>query len=211
MEKVNVSEKSIEEFVLMGREVARKGLVNCSSGNISFRLNKNYILISQTGCWLENMTGENVSLVELESGYIANDKQPSGEWKLHAAIYKQRPDINVILHFQSPNATTLACIEKMPDYNAIIEIPLYIGSVAHVPFLMPGSAELAEAVAQHSLHSNVIQLSNHGQVAIGRNYNEVLERAIFFELNCSIIVKAGLNLSPIKENHIPLLKNYRKQ
>jgi ribulose-5-phosphate 4-epimerase/fuculose-1-phosphate aldolase len=76
---------------------------------------------------------------------------------------------------------------------------------------MPGSAELAEAVAQHSLHSNVIQLSNHGQVAIGRNYNEVLERAVFFELNCSIIVKAGLNLSPIKENHIPLLKNYRKQ
>lgn len=211
MEKVNVSEKVIEEFVFLGREIARKGLVNCSSGNLSTRLNNNQILISQTGCWLENMTGENVSVMEMETGASTNNVLPSGEWKLHAAIYKQRPDVKVILHFQSTNATTLACIEKIPDYNAIIEIPLYIRSVAHVPFLMPGSDELADAVALQCIQSNVIQLSNHGQVALGSNYKEVLERAVFFELNCSIIVKAGMNFNPISEQHIPLLKNYRKQ
>jgi ribulose-5-phosphate 4-epimerase/fuculose-1-phosphate aldolase len=211
MEKVYVSEKLKEEFAFWSREIARKGLVNCSSGNISFRLNKNYILISQTGCWLENLTAANISVIETETGVNANNVKPSGEWKLHTAIYKQRPDINVILHFQSPDATTLACVEKKPDYNAIIEIPIYIGNVAHVPFLMPGSVELAEAVALQSVHHNVIQLSNHGQVALGKKYEEVFERAVFFELNCSIIVKAGIDFNPIPELQLPLLENYRQK
>jgi ribulose-5-phosphate 4-epimerase/fuculose-1-phosphate aldolase len=210
MKKVSVSDEVMSEFASRGREVASKGLVNCSSGNISFRLNEECILISQTGCWLENMTEVNISVMNIRDGSSINQIIPSGEWKLHAGIYKQRPDVNVILHFQSPNATTLACIDKKPDYNAIIEIPLYIGNIPHVPFLMPGSIELANAVAEQCITYNVIQLSNHGQVAIGRNYKEVVERAVFFELSCSIIIKAGVNLKSIPEFDLDMLKSYRK-
>lgn len=210
MKKVSVSEEMLSEFASRGREIASKGLLNCSSGNISYRFNAECILISQTGCWLENMTEENISVLYLKDGISINHISPSGEWKLHAAIYKLRPDVNVILHFQSPYATALACVEKKPDYNAIIEIPLYIGNIAHVPFLMPGSVELANAVAEQCISNNIIQLSNHGQVAIGRHFEEVIESAVFFELNCSIIIRAGMNYKPIPEDHLPLLKSYRK-
>jgi ribulose-5-phosphate 4-epimerase/fuculose-1-phosphate aldolase len=55
--------------------------------------------------------------------------------------------VTIILHFQSPFATTVACSGK--DYknsNVITEISYYIGAVAVIPYLNPGSNELAHEV-----------------------------------------------------------------
>ena len=74
--------------------VAKEGLVKCSSGNASCRSGPNEMIVTQTGAWLEN-----------------------NELGVHCAIrpfkiipyqVDTRKDINVVLHFQSPYATTLA-------------------------------------------------------------------------------------------------------
>ncbi len=200
----------IDEFTRWAHLSAAKGLLNCSSGNLSHRLDDKLMLISQSGSWLENINSNQISVVNLKSGQSQNNVVPSGEWKLHQAVYRQRPDINVVLHFQSQYATTIACSEGIPNYNAIIEIPVYIGEIAHVPYLMPGSEELAAAVAKAAIGSSIIQLGNHGQVVLGRNYNEVIEKAVFFEFGCKIIVEAGNNYYPITPGELPQLMNYRR-
>lgn len=168
------------------------------------------MLISETGSWLENITIEQISMIDLNNGQLRNKVEPSGEWRLHDAVYKHRPDTKVILHFQSPYATTIACSKDIPDYNAIIEVPVYIGEVAHIPYLLPGSKQLADAVAEASSKSCMIQLTNHGQVALGKSYKEIIEKAIFFELCCKIIVEAGNKYQAIRSVDLPQLSNYRK-
>jgi ribulose-5-phosphate 4-epimerase/fuculose-1-phosphate aldolase len=200
----------LHEFTHWAHLSAAKGLLNCSSGNLSHRFDDKLMLISQSGCWLENMSNDQVSVFDLNTCKSQNNVTPSGEWKLHQAVYKQCPDARVVLHFQSPYATTIACSEGIPNYNAIIEVPVYIGKIAHVPYLMPGSKELADAVAEAAAESTMIQLSNHGQVVLGKSFKDVVEKAVFFEFCCKIIVDSGTNYQPINAGHLSQLMNYRR-
>ena len=60
-----------------------------------------------------------------------------------------------------------------------------------IPYLPPGSPELAEAVTAAIKEHDLAILRNHGQVTVGKNFNEVIEKAAYFELACKIILKAG--------------------
>ena len=66
---------------------------------------------------------------------------------MHRTIYRIRPDAGAVLHFQSLYATIVAC-SKEPDINLnfIPEMPAYIGPIKFVPYLPPGSDELARVV-----------------------------------------------------------------
>lgn len=210
MKNPDIPTTTCDEFIYWAHQTAAKNLLNCSSGNLSHRLDENRMLISKTGSWLENITTDQVSVLSLADGTCLNAVTPSGEWKLHQAIYNQHAKAKVILHFQSTYATILACSNGIPDYNAIIEIPIYIRKVTHLPFLMPGSQNLANSVADAAIESDIIQLANHGQVAIGKNYKEVLEKAVFFEFCCRVIVGASNNYNPIFVEDLPQLQQYRK-
>ena len=189
----------ISEFVFWAAEAGKYGLVKCSSGNLSQRIAGQQVLISATGSWLPAINAAEVVLIDTAGNYADGQPKPSGEYRLHLGILNTRKEVNTVLHFQSPYATALACRKHPPDYNVIIEVPVYIGNVVTLPFIQPGSQELAAAVARAAETADLIQLSNHGQVVCGRDYKEVIQKAVFFELACSVIVNAGNDL-----HHIPV-------
>ena len=53
------------------------------------------------------------------------------------------------------------------------------------------SAALAKAVVEALTDHNAVLLSNHGQVVCGKDFDEVHERASFFEFACRIIILTG--------------------
>ena len=121
----------------------------------------------------------------------------------HAGVLRARSDVNVVLHFQSPAATTLACSNpEAVNFNVIAEVPYYIGPIAVVPFIAPGSAELASAVTAALVNRNMAVLRNHGLVTVGGSYEEATQRAVFFELACRIIVDAGDRLTPLSSAEV---------
>lgn len=189
----------ISEFVFWAAEAGKYGLVKCSSGNLSQRIAGQQVLISATGSWLPAINAAEVVLIDTAGNYADGQPKPSGEYRLHLGILNTRKEVNTVLHFQSPYATALACRKHPPDYNVIIEVPVYIGNVVTLPFIQPGSQELAAAVARAAETADLIQLSNHGQVVCGRDYKEVMQKAVFFELACSVIINAGNDL-----HHIPV-------
>jgi ribulose-5-phosphate 4-epimerase/fuculose-1-phosphate aldolase len=121
------------------------------------------------------------------------------ETAFHAGILQIRPEAKVVLHFQSPYATVAACRKDVLElpYHVTPEMPYYIGPVGVVPFLLPGSAELARAVVEQARSHNMILLQNHGQVTFGATFEETIQRAVFFEMTCEIMIKAGEGLHPL--------------
>ena len=77
-------------------------------------------------------------------------------------------------------------------------MPYYIGSVGVVPFHMPGTAELADAVVSAAVNHRMILLRNHGQVTFGSTFEETIQRAVFFEMTCEILFRAGSRLQPLE-------------
>lgn len=204
-------DKEIKKFVRWSRKVGYYGLAKCSSGNLSHRLNDSTILVTETRSWLSELKPKQVIQFDPIERKVIQGGKPTGELPLHLAIFAQNPEVSTVLHFQSPAATALACWQVNEiNYNVIIEVPIYIGSIAHIPYIMPGSEELAIAVAGASISAGIIQLQNHGQVAVGKNYKDAFQKAVFFELACNIIISGNKEMNYLSPEQINMLSNYRK-
>ena len=199
----------IEEFIKQAHRVGDAGLTVCSSGNLSWRLGDE-ALVSGTGSWVPNLQKEKVSICNIESGTPVNGVKPSMESSFHLGILRSRPDVNVVLHFQSEYATAVACMKNKPtNFNVTAEVPCHVGKeIPVVPYYRPGSPELAAAVVEAMKDHNSILLTNHGQVVCGKDFNQVMERATFFEMACRIIVQSGGDYSVLTPEEIDDLEIY---
>ena len=122
-----IQNEHIEEFLRQAHRVGDAGLTVCSSGNLSWRVGDE-VLVSGTGSWVPSLTKDKVAVRRLETGEILNGVKPSMESVFHLGVLRERPDVNVVLHFQSPYATAVACIEDTPkDLKETAEIPYHIG------------------------------------------------------------------------------------
>jgi ribulose-5-phosphate 4-epimerase/fuculose-1-phosphate aldolase len=193
---------SIKSFVTQCRRIGEHDLLKCSSGNVSQRIDDEHVLATTTRCWIGRLTEDDVAVCRLEDGSVINDKKTTVEFGFHLGILQARDDIDVVLHFQTPAATALACrAAPAPSYAVIPEIPYYIGRIGWVPYIMPGTPELAAAVVEQMRNRDLTQLQNHGQVTVGNGFDHAIQNAEFFELACYTILHNGDSLQPMSDAH----------
>lgn len=204
-----ISELYVKEFLRQAHKVGDAKLTICSSGNISWRVGEQ-ALISGTGSWVPSLKREKISVCTIADGKPINGVKPSMESTFHLGVMRERPDVNVVLHFQSEYATVVSCMKKKPtNYNVTAEIPCHVGTeIPVVPYYRPGSPELANAVVTAMKDHDSILLTNHGQVVCGKDFDEVFERAMFFEMACRIIVQSGGDYSVLTPEEIEDLEIY---
>jgi ribulose-5-phosphate 4-epimerase/fuculose-1-phosphate aldolase len=180
-------------FVEQARRVGAAGLTLCSSGNLSWRVADDEALVSATGSWLPELTADKVTRCRISDGAVIEGLKPSMESTFHLGVMRARPEVGVVLHFQSKYATAVACMKNKPtDFNVTAEVPCYLGSeIPVLPYFRPGSPELAEAVTEAMRGHDCVLLSSHGQVVCGRDFDDAFQKAMFFEMACGIIVNAG--------------------
>lgn len=205
-----ITSENIKEFVSQAHRVGEAGLTICSSGNLSWKIGDE-ALVSGTGSWVPSLKEENVSVLKVATGEVVNGVKPSMESVFHLGVMRNREDVNVVLHFQSQYATLLACSEDRPkNINVTAEMPLHVGRVIpEIPFYRPGSPELANAVVDALKNRNSIQLLKHGQVVCGKDFDDVFQRAMFFEMGCRIVyqaLQAGTKPSVLSEEELDALE-----
>lgn len=191
-----ITPETIQEFIRQAHRVGDAGLTICSSGNLSWRQG-DIALVSGTGSWVPSLREDQVSICRVSDGEVLNGVRPSMESVFHLGVMRERPDVNVVLHFQSPYATQIACSERRPkNWNVTAEVPLHVGRVIpEIPFYLPGTPALAEAVVAALKNRNSALLLQHGQVVCGSDFEDVFQRAMFMEMAARICVKA--DMSPV--------------
>ena len=110
-----ITDEHIELFLAQAHRYGDAKLMLCSSGNLSWRIGEE-ALISGTGSWVPTLAKEKVSICNIASGTPTNGVKPSMESTFHLGVLRERPDVNVVLHFQSEYAkfqrngrNTLSC------------------------------------------------------------------------------------------------------
>jgi ribulose-5-phosphate 4-epimerase/fuculose-1-phosphate aldolase len=208
---VAVSRELLREFVDAAKKTAEYGLVLCGSGNLSWRVDDERMLITASGSWMAELSEDEVAICRIADCESLNRIKPSIEIGLHSGILRERRDVKVVLHFQSPNATTLACTKTQErDFSVIPEIPYYVGAIASVPYSDPGSEELAQKVTRAIGDHDLVLIQNHGQVTVGRDFREALQRAVFFELASSIVLRGGDQIQRLSDEAVAALHRVRK-
>ena len=204
-----ISKYHFEEFVRQARRVGDAGLTICSSGNLSWRVGEE-VLVSGTGSWVPDLTADRVARLNLATGETLNGVKPSMESVFHLGVLRERPDCDVVLHFQSPFATAIACSNEIPEnFNVTAEVPCHVGrEIPIIPYFRPGSPELAQAVIAALKGHNSALMLKHGQVVCGKDFDEVFERAMFFEMACRIIKQNGGRHNVLTDAEIDDLETY---
>lgn len=206
---MEITDKHIEAFLAAAHEIGERKLTRCSSGNLSWRIG-DYALVSATGSWVPELRKEQVSICKIATGEWINGVKPSMESTFHLTVMRNRPEVNVVLHCQSIYATTIACMKNKPrDFNVTAELPCHCGSeIAIVPYFRPGSPELAQAVVDAMQHHNSVLLEKHGQVFVGKDFKEAIERAEFLEMACEIMLRSGMSYMTLNQAEIDDLDKY---
>lgn len=157
-----MSRAALVEFA---RRCAAAGLNHGATGNLSVRTGAG-LLITPSG--VEPVALGEASMVELDgAGNPLGPGRPSSEWRMHAAIYAARRDVDAIVHTHPPFATTVACLRQdLPAVHYMIAIS---GSdrVRCSRYETFGTPGLSEAALEALGSSRACLLANHGLVAAG--------------------------------------------
>lgn len=171
-----------EELVIVAHEMERKGLVIGSVGNLSSRFDEEAMLVSSRSSFLGEINTHEFVLVDFAGEKLDDSRlDPSSEWRMHAEIYRKRPDVGAVVHTHSPYASAYAFLRrKLRPVNP--ESQYVLGEVPIVPFFPSGTQEFATAVgAALAGGSGVALLERHGVVAVGKRARDALNLAEMLE------------------------------
>ena len=82
--------------------------------------------------------------------------------------------------------------------------------MATVPYLLPGSGELADAVTTAMQDHDMVIMSNHGAVTVAADYRHAIQNAEFFELACEIIMRGDNTLQSLSQEDVDRLIGLRQ-
>lgn len=184
-----------EEIVRIGRLMHQFEYVDGASGNLSVRLGPDRILATPSGLAKGFLTPDQLILVNADGDPappIPAGLKPTSELLMHLEAYRQRPDVNGVIHAH-PIASVALSIAGVPLTDCIIpEAIVILGPIPTTPYATPSSAENQRAVSDLVKSHDAIVLAHHGTLTVGPTLWEAYLKLESLEHTAKIIAMAKM-------------------
>ncbi len=205
--------KEMESLLIeYGKLMGRKNFTPGTSGNMSFRVDDNHMLITASGSANAYLEDDEIVLTDFSGNPVEGEKKkPSSEKLLHIEIYKKRPDLNVILHVHSPYLSSFAAAGIPLDKPIMAENTFYFGKILMADYALPSTVELAENTAKFFDEYNAVLMESHGFVVASDNIKDAYLKLELAESYAQIVLNTYLlggarELTKEQENAILALR-----
>lgn len=156
-----------EDIVEVGRRMYQRRLIVGLDGNVSVRLSSDHVLATPAGACKGFLTPADLVVVDLD-GKPVEGGRASTELGMHLVIYRQRPDVDAVVHGHPPYATAFAAAGIELDRCLLPEIIVTLGRVPITEYATPSTEEVGQAVRRVVSEHDAFLLRNHGAVAVGQ-------------------------------------------
>jgi len=155
------------DIVEIGRRMYARGYTASNDGNISVRLGSDRLLMTPKSVCKGFMTPHMMCITDLKGRKLQGDRDPSSEMLMHLEVYRQRPDVQAVVHAHPPIATGFAVAGIPLDRAVLAEVLTTLGSVPIAEYATPSTSELPEAVRKYIKAHDGMLLANHGALTVG--------------------------------------------
>ncbi|HEY6895570.1 MAG TPA: class II aldolase/adducin family protein [Rhodanobacteraceae bacterium] len=160
------------DIVEVGRRMYARGYTASNDGNISVRLGADRLLMTPKSVCKGFMTPDMMCITDLDGRKLQGDRDPSSEMQMHLEVYRQRPDVQAVVHAHPPTATGFAVAGIPLDRAVLAEVLTTLGSIPIAEYATPSTKELPAAVRKYIKAHDGMLLANHGALTVGADlYN----------------------------------------
>ena len=202
-------------IVESGKRMAGSGLTVETWGNISFRDKyTGLVYLTPSAMLYDTIVEEDVVVCSLDGTIVEGKRKPTIETDMHLSVYRNREDVNAIIHTHPIYSMVYAAQGK--------DIPLIIDEAAQVlgdvcrcaDYALPGSQELARnCVEALGKKANTCLIHSHGAVCVSGDMDGAFKTAKVLEVTAQIyymIEAAGGKPVGISEENIKAMQDFVK-
>ena len=186
---------SLKSHVLKtAKQLMELGINPLTQGNISTRDPKtNLIVITPHDFSYEEMTEEDLVVVDMEGNQVEGTREPSAETAVHCTVYRERPHIFGVIHSEPIYANAFGII-NMPIEPVFVNMAIDVGGAVPVmPFADSGNRNFGTKMLEVMGDRNAVIWANHGMLAMG----ETLDKAF----HCTVTVEIGAKMFHLALSH----------
>lgn len=189
-------EKLKKELIDYGKLAGEKNFTPGYSGNLSARFGDK-ILITSSGSANGYLSEDELVLMDFEGNLIEGDKKPSSEKMLHVEFYRQRPDVNYIIHVHSPYLSTFACMHIALDEPIMAENVFYFGQIPLAEYGLPSSMDLVSKTAKFFKEYDAVLMANHGFIVGDRTIKDAFLKLELAESYAQVVFNTKVMGQPV--------------
>ena len=183
-------QKARELVIEAGLRLVEEKLIARTWGNISARVSEEEFIITPSGMAYETLKPEDLVKVRIDDLSYEGTIKPSSEKGIHAESYRQRKDVDFIIHTHQFYASAIAAECRST------------GVAPCAKYALPGTKKMVKcisAVLKQNPDDKVFLMARHGTLILGADLSETFERAEKLEADAEALfrtrVAAGVGLS----------------
>lgn len=176
-----------QQIIGIACDLFATGHLTATGGNISAKAaDPDKIWITPSQLYKGSLTEERLLCITADGEVVEGDGRPSVEFRMHWQSYRARPDANSGVHTHSPAAAAFAITNQ--TFPPINTDAIVLADTRTVPWFLPGSQELADAVEEALRVSRGALLQCHGLMAVGKSMHDAAKRAMMLEETAKVLL-----------------------
>ena len=158
-----------KDIVEVCKRIHGRGWISSTDGNVSVRLRDDRILITPTGIHKGFMSERDLIVADLSGKVIAGKAKPSTEIVLHATCYRERPEVNAVVHAHPTMSVAFSLAGITLAKCLLPEVVFTLGSIPTADYAPPATEEVAESIRKYIKEYDAIILERHGSLTVGED------------------------------------------
>jgi L-fuculose-phosphate aldolase len=193
------SERALrDELLRISALCYERHLLVALDGNLSVRLSDELILCTQAGCHKGMLSDDQLVVIDLAGKKVRGGGEPTSEMAMHLACYRERPDVEAIVHAHPPTCIAFTVAGVSMARCVLPEVVLTLGAVPTLAYETTGTNLLAEKVGEAIRANDAVMLDRHGAVCVGSSLLDAFCKLETME-HMAKIMKAARDLGQIQD------------
>ena len=201
-----------QQIVQIVNELYAAQLITATGGNVSLRAPDDpaQAWITPSQLFKGDLRPEILVRIGMDGRAVEpGGRSPSSEALMHTAVLAARPDAQAVIHCHAPWATILA--NTGLPFLPISTEAAFLVNIGRIPFVMPGTQELADAIVAAMGKGWAVLMQNHGLLVAGRSLRRAADMCEIIERTAQVIIgchSVGREPPVLPEKTVKMLAQY---